>query len=109
MGAKEKTDKGPRRERKPFCWDWWRVQTENMAPLLTGVQWSVCVVLLEGRPPYVCAESNSRRFIVVLKHWHCVFFSWDAVVAGPPLIRSCVVGGGNIMDTHGDEAPTLPL
>lgn len=35
-GAKEKTDKWLMKERKPFCWSWWRVQMENMAPLLTG-------------------------------------------------------------------------
>lgn len=36
-GAKEKSDKGLMREKEPFCWDWWRVQMENMAPFLTAI------------------------------------------------------------------------
>lgn len=91
-GAKKKRQiKGLMRERKPFCWDWWRVQMENMAPLLTAIHWSVCVcVFMAAHPPYVrqcvctfCAfaESNRRIFIVVLKQSHCVGFF--PVVAGP--------------------------
>lgn len=93
-GAKKKRQiKGLMRERKPFCWDWWRVQMENMAPLLTAAHWSVCVcVCFYGgastirTPVCVCvcavfAQSNRRIFIVVLKQSHCVVFF--PVVAGP--------------------------
>lgn len=120
-GAKKKRQiKGLMSERKPFCWDWWRVQMENMAPLLTAVHWSVCVcVFIVAHPPYVrqcvctfCVfvESNRRIFIVVLKQSHCVIFFF-LLLQGLFITYSvcvCVVGD-SIMDTPEDEAPTLPL
>lgn len=63
-GAKKKRQiKGLMRERKPFCWDWWRVQMENMAPLLTAIHWSVCVCFYCGAST-ICAA--------VCMHFLCV-------------------------------------
>lgn len=68
----ESTDKGLRREWKPFCSDCCSVQTENMAPLLTGlytrthVYWVDAGGLRVQSPRCGCA-------IVLHRQRHCGF------------------------------------
>lgn len=71
-GGGESTDKGLRREWKPFCSDCCSVQTENMAPLLTGlytrthVYWVDAGGLRVQSPRCGCA-------IVLHRQRHCGF------------------------------------
>lgn len=73
-GAKKQIDNGLMRERKPFCWNWWHVQMETMAPLLkTGSTLErVCLSLLG---PYVlqcvCVRICVHVCWIKQKNIHC--------------------------------------
>lgn len=76
----------------------------------------VCVSFYRGgsivracKRAFVCALNQTVEESLLFSDNAIVGFSWVAVVAGASFnMCMCVVGGGSIMDTPGDEAPTLP-
>lgn len=76
----------------------------------------MCVFFIGGasivracKRAFVCALNQTVEEPLLFSDNAIVGFSWVAVVAGASFnMCMCVVGGGSIMDTPGDEAPTLP-